>query len=148
MKSQTTPPPILAAQNKTKEYHKPEFEVIDLNIQSPLLAGCGTPTSKKLPTVTYKVSDAAHAGKCVPNGDAEIDGYAYATTPHIFLPAAGYRRDQRLNRGSKGYYWSSSLFTDDPYIAYCLYFYSDDVNPQGDYLRRYGQSVRAVRRSF
>ena len=35
-------PPILAAQNKTKEYHKPSFEVIDLNIQSPLLAGSGT----------------------------------------------------------------------------------------------------------
>ncbi|MBR4441018.1 MAG: hypothetical protein IKS00_05650 [Bacteroidales bacterium] len=47
MKSQTTPPPILAAQNKTKEYHKPEFEVIDLNIQSPLLSGSGKPASQK-----------------------------------------------------------------------------------------------------
>ena len=41
---QTTPPPILAAQNKTKEYHKPSFVVIDLNISSPLLAGSGTPS--------------------------------------------------------------------------------------------------------
>lgn len=44
MKQQTTPPPVLAAQKEKKEYHKPTFEVIDLNIQSPLLAGSGTPS--------------------------------------------------------------------------------------------------------
>ena len=37
-------PPVLAAQKEKKEYHSPAFEVIDLNIQSPLLAGSGTPT--------------------------------------------------------------------------------------------------------
>ena len=51
MKLRKTPPPVLAAQKERKEYHKPTFEVIDLNIQSPLLAGSGTPTSKKLPIV-------------------------------------------------------------------------------------------------
>ena len=43
MKLRKTPPPVLAAQKEKKEYHKPTFEVIDLNIQSPLLAGSGTP---------------------------------------------------------------------------------------------------------
>lgn len=49
MKQQTTPPPVLAAQKEKKEYHKPTFEVIDLNIQSPLLAGSGTPTPNVKP---------------------------------------------------------------------------------------------------
>ncbi len=44
MKQQTTTPPVLAAQTKRKEYHKPAFEVIDLNMESPLLAGSGTPS--------------------------------------------------------------------------------------------------------
>lgn len=39
-------PPVLAAQTQRKEYRKPAFEVIDLNIQSPLLAGSGTPSPK------------------------------------------------------------------------------------------------------
>ena len=41
-----TPPLVLAAQHPKQKYHKPTFEVIDLNIQSPLLAGSGTPTPK------------------------------------------------------------------------------------------------------
>lgn len=51
MNEQQTQPQVLAAQKPRKEYHQPAFEVIDLNIQSPLLAGSGTPTSKKLPIV-------------------------------------------------------------------------------------------------
>lgn len=51
MKKVKQSPPVLAAQTQKKEYHRPTFEVIDLNIQSPLLAGSGTPTSKKLPEV-------------------------------------------------------------------------------------------------
>ena len=35
-------PPVLAAQKERKEYHKPTFEVIDLDMESPLLAGSGT----------------------------------------------------------------------------------------------------------
>ncbi len=46
MKLRKTPPPVLAAQKARKEYHRPTFEVIDLNIQSPLLAGSGTPSPK------------------------------------------------------------------------------------------------------
>ncbi|MBR2887021.1 MAG: hypothetical protein IKB95_02255 [Bacteroidales bacterium] len=43
---QTTLPSVLAVQTMRKEYHKPTFEVIDLNMESPLLAGSGTPTPK------------------------------------------------------------------------------------------------------
>ena len=46
MKNVKQSPPVLAAQKERKEYHRPAFEVIDLNIQSPLLAGSGTPSPK------------------------------------------------------------------------------------------------------
>ncbi|MBO4244837.1 MAG: hypothetical protein J5882_07280 [Bacteroidales bacterium] len=42
------PPPVLAAQTKQK-YHKPSFEVINIDMESPLLAGSATPTNKKSP---------------------------------------------------------------------------------------------------
>ena len=34
-------PPVLAAQHPKQKYHKPTFEVIDLNMESPLLSGSG-----------------------------------------------------------------------------------------------------------
>ncbi len=49
----------------------------------------------------------------------------------IFLPAAG------------GYYWSSSLYTDNPRYAQCAFFRSDDVYSTVDD-RCYGLSVRPV----
>ena len=66
------------------------------------------------------------------------------TDKWIFLPAAGCRDDGYLSDvGSVGYYWSSSLDTDDPDCAYGMifdsgYFYrlSDD--------RYGGLSVRPV----
>ena len=62
----------------------------------------------------------------------------------IFLPAAGYRSSSDLSRaGSSGYYWSSSLTTDNSYNAFDLYFNSGDVYWNYDY-RYYGQSVRGV----
>ena len=61
------------------------------------------------------------------------------------LPAAGYRRGDELNRvGSYGYYWSSSLDTDDPIHAWNFYFNSDYYYVH-DHYRYYGRSVRAVR---
>ena len=46
-----SPPVTLPAQTTAKKpYHKPSFEVIDLNMESPLLAGSGTPTGKKFPS--------------------------------------------------------------------------------------------------
>ena len=62
----------------------------------------------------------------------------------IFLPAAGYRSIDYLSLvGSRGYYWSSSLYTDDPYRACNMYFGSSAI--YGYYYNRdSGHSVRPV----
>lgn len=62
----------------------------------------------------------------------------------IFLPAAGGRCGTGLDfAGSYGFYWSSSLYTNDPCSAWGVYFYSDDV--YGNFYTRYrGPSVRPV----
>ena len=66
------------------------------------------------------------------------------TNQSIFLPAAGYRDDSSLGyAGSYGFYWSSSLYTDYPYSAYALGFYSDLVNRYYNY-RFIGFTVRPV----
>ena len=63
----------------------------------------------------------------------------------IFLPAAGYRRDTKLyDAGSYGYYWSSSLNTDKPSIAWYVNFNSGNVRRRDYGYRSYGQSVRPV----
>ena len=61
----------------------------------------------------------------------------------IFFPAAGrYNGTTLSDRGSYGYYWSASRNSDS--YGCSLYFYSGNVNPQGNSNRRYGFSVRAV----
>ena len=62
----------------------------------------------------------------------------------LFLPAAGiYGETSLYSAGSGGNYWSSSLYTGDPYSACYLYFFSDYVSWNYDY-RCYGLSVRPV----
>ena len=62
----------------------------------------------------------------------------------IFLPAAGCRSDSSLSdAGSGGYYWSSSLYTSYPDLAWDVDFYSSRVY-RGHYDRCCGQSVRPV----
>ena len=66
----------------------------------------------------------------------------------LFLPAAGYRYGTTPLRdvGSKGYYWSSSLYSSTPINAYImLYSDSGDVTPQNYSYRYYGYIVRPVR---
>ena len=76
-----------------------------------------------------------------------VNGYKVTSKSNgnsIFLPAAGYRYVSSLNdAGSLGYYWSSSLYTDNPNFAYSLFFGSSDVVW---YIidRYYGFSVRPV----
>jgi len=63
----------------------------------------------------------------------------------LFLPAAGYRDYSNLcYAGSYGYYWSSSLNTDNPGDAWNLYFNSGHYRMSNG-SRYYGQSVRPVR---
>jgi len=62
----------------------------------------------------------------------------------IFLPAAGCRCDTGLyDTGSYGYYWSSSLDTDDPYGAWGVYFNSSNVR-RSTVDRWLGRSIRPV----
>ena len=62
----------------------------------------------------------------------------------IFLPAAGYRSDVSMKYiGSDGYYWSSSVYDENG--AYCVNFYSGNLNPQNNGYRFVGFSVRLVR---
>ena len=65
----------------------------------------------------------------------------------IFLPAAGYRRNDDLydlyDAGYYGYYWSSSLGT--AYPNYALYVdFGSDLASGYYFFRYYGRSVRAV----
>ena len=62
----------------------------------------------------------------------------------IFLPAAGEWYDTDFyDAGSYGYYWSSSLYTDDPGGAINFVFISGDFGRDGTY-RKCGLSVRPV----
>ena len=70
-----------------------------------------------------------------------------ATDPRHFLsgffPAAGlYDGTTLYDRGTGGYYWSSSYYSAT--LAYYLGFDSSAVNPQRSNGRRHGFSVRAV----
>ena len=61
----------------------------------------------------------------------------------VFFPASGSRNGTSLNdRGSYGYYWSSSLYSSA--YGYRMYFDSGGVNPADSSSRFYGFSVRAV----
>ena len=67
-----------------------------------------------------------------------------STGATLFLPAAGYRNGAGLDDvGSRGLYWSSSLYTDFPFSAYSLYFNSGIVG-WNYYGRSGGRSVRPV----
>lgn len=61
----------------------------------------------------------------------------------LFFPAAGYYGGSSLsNRGSHGYYWSSTYGSATK--ARLLFFSSSVINPQSESSRHDGISVRAV----
>ena len=64
----------------------------------------------------------------------------------VFLPAAGYRSsDKVLDKGTKGFYWSSSSVSDDVNKAYCLKFDGSSLQAQDTENRGFGNSVRLVK---
>lgn len=68
-----------------------------------------------------------------------------ALRTHSFLPAAGYRNGTSVNNaGSNGYYWSSSLSTNNTNNARELNFNSGNHNTNNNNNRKNGQSVRPV----
>ena len=76
-----------------------------------------------------------------------VNGYevkSKVNSNSIFLPAAGYRYSTNLiNAGSYGYYWSSSVLTNNPNYACYVGFDSGGVG-WGNYGRYDGFSVRPV----
>jgi uncharacterized protein (TIGR02145 family) len=62
---------------------------------------------------------------------------------YVFFPASGnYNGTSLYNRGSNGFYWSSSFYSATS--AYYLYFDRSSVNPQSSGSRRLGFTVRPV----
>jgi len=96
--------------------------------------------------IVYK-NQGSEAGVVFGFWGTAADGYSTADVTHIFLPAAGSRKESALGyAGSDGCYWASSLYADIPYRAHNLYFQELGVYAQEHVDRYYGQSVRAVRR--
>ena len=95
--------------------------------------------------IVYKAKSSSDKGQKIYKDETPSSSYKLSDA-HIFLPAAGYRNYGGLGgAGSFGDYWSSSLYTDDPYSAWHMYFDSDYVYGNfGDDRRFYGRSVRAV----
>lgn len=72
---------------------------------------------------------------------SNVEGY---TDKSIFLPAAGYMYEDRLNyAGSIGVYWSSTLNVNYPNRAYGLLFDSEGPGWNYDH-RNFGEPIRPV----
>ena len=75
-----------------------------------------------------------------------VNGFLFTASNggRLFLPAAGYRRDENLmGMGTDGIYWSSSLYVGIPDGAYDFGFTSSN-NFVDLYYRYQGQSIRPV----
>jgi len=76
-----------------------------------------------------------------------VKGYLFTSKTNynsIFLPAAGFRIDTSVNDAkTDGFYWSSSLRTEDPVYAWSRRFDKSEIRSVGSY-RYYGRSVRPV----
>ena len=78
-----------------------------------------------------------------------VKGYKVTSNKNgnsIFLPATGFISDLGFANANVGYYWSSSLCTDDSNssYAYNMEFSSDEIYWTHIFDRYYGKSVRAV----
>ena len=96
--------------------------------------------------IVYRAKTEADKGVKI-NEDGTPSALYSLSDAHIFLPAAGYRVNASLGRaGSRGYYWSASLYTSSPDDARNVYFYSGYVSPAYGSGRCCGFPVRPVKR--
>ena len=111
-----------------------------------------TPTKYPAGYFVFKVRDNSHKGKMnISSISSQYDYnfYAPAKEPdvHIFFPASGYAIGTEVNdRGSMGYYSSSSLSSVGPDSCGFLHFRRDSLNANSSESagRRLGYCVRAV----
>ena len=105
------------------------------------------PTYEEFRTLTN--SDYSGRVSGVWTTESGVSGYRFTGTEEgytdksIFLPASGYRYGASFSSRSYGYYWSSSLFTNNPNRAYFLLFQSGNAVTSYHY-RSSGLSVRPV----
>lgn len=69
--------------------------------------------------------------------------FAGANGNSIFLPAAGCCGSNLFDAGSRGHYWSSSIWTADQSHAVSFYFYSGN-HTTSNYNRSNGMTIRPV----
>ena len=63
----------------------------------------------------------------------------------VFLPASGFRSGSELNViGMFGFYWSSTLYSDNTADARDIFFSEKRFGPKDHEKRFYGLSVRLV----
>lgn len=77
-----------------------------------------------------------------------VNGYKFTSSngKSLFLPAAGsFNESELIVAGEYGFYWSSSLYTDDPSDAWSFSFQSEGHRIGSFGYRTDGQSVRPVR---
>ncbi len=94
--------------------------------------------------IVYKAKSADDKGRHVYDNGTPSASYSL-TDAHIFLPASGGRIFTSAG-SSSGYYWSASLVTSSPNIAYNCGFYSSKLEPSDFSSRCCGLSVRPVKR--
>ena len=104
------------------------------NWQMPSREQCDELYNSSYTTTTWTTLNGKYGYKIT----SKSNGYS------IFLPAAGYRYATSLHyAGSRGCYWSRSLFTLNGNDANYLFFDSSGIDTYNG--RNYGQSVRPVR---
>ena len=113
------------------------------------------PAGWRLPRVAYNgyINASAGSDSDFPYLNNALNGSYGATStftgsnnwrkyPNNFVFAGGWNGANATNRGTRGYYWSSSVYNSS--YAYYLYFYSTNVDPAGNSSKRFGFSVRCV----
>lgn len=91
---------------------------------------------------TYTLSNYNDGGAGFGSNNINATGWATLESAGcVFLPVAGYRRDTTVSIGD-GNYWSSTSSSHDS--AYYVEFNADKVDPQANWMRFYGYSVRLV----